>query len=87
MKNLREGKDINYLYLKDNENSDNEIVIYAVGKNIVIRPEQATDVIVYDLLGRTVAFRSQLQQGYIPMPTAGLYLVRTGNHVKKIVIE
>ena len=72
---------------QDNENSDNEIVVYAVGKNILIHSEDAVDVTVYDLLGRTIAFRSQLQQGYITMPTAGLYLVRTGNHVKKVVVE
>jgi hypothetical protein len=77
----------NQISIQDNENSENETVVYTVGKNIVIRSEQETDVVVYDLLGRTIAYRSQLQQGYIPMPTAGLYLVRAGNQVKKIVVE
>ena len=72
---------------RDSENVDNEVFVYVVGKNILIRSEKATDVTVYDLLGRTIAYRSQLQQGYIPMTTAGLYLVRTGNHIKKIVVE
>lgn len=73
--------------IQNNDISDDEIVVYAVGKNILIHSEKAIDVTVYDLLGRTIAFRSQLQQGYIPIPASGLYLVRTGNHVKKVVVE
>ncbi|MBO4656127.1 MAG: hypothetical protein J5644_11335 [Bacteroidales bacterium] len=77
----------NQISIQNNENIDNEVVVYAIGKNILIHSAETIDVTVYDLLGRTIVFRSQLQQGYIPMLTAGLYLVRAGNHVKKVVVE
>lgn len=77
----------NQISIQNNENSENEIVIYAVEKNILIRSEKATDVTVYDLLGRTIAFRSQVLQDYINIPTAGLYLVRAGNRYTKVLVE
>lgn len=71
----------------DSENNDNEITVYAGDKNIVIRSEHETEVVVYDILGRELVHRSHIQQACIPIQTAGLYLVRTGNTFKKIIIK
>ena len=73
--------------IQNNEIFDDEIVVYSVEKNILIHSEEAVAVTVYDITGRTIAYRSQLQQGYIPMPTAGLYLVRTGNRYTKVLVR
>ena len=64
-----------------------EPIIYAVGKTIVV--ENATnEILVYDAMGklvcRDVACRVRAE---ITINTAGVYIVKTGNAVVRVVVE
>ena len=65
-----------------NESAANAVKIYAYGKTIVV--ENATDEIsVYDMMGRLVGGG----MAKITVDGTGVYIVKTGNVAKRVVIK
>lgn len=59
---------------------------YYNGSRLVVEAEALVDVVVYDLLGRAVAFEGQTQQCEFNLP-AGLYVVSSGNANVKVIVK
>lgn len=59
---------------------------YADHGRLVVMNDQPADVVVYDLLGRVVASRKQVQQCEFGLNT-GLYIVNSGNARVKVMVK
>ena len=69
-----------------NKSAANAVNIYAFGKTIVV--ENATDGIqVYDAMGRLVCKDVARNVCTININGTGVYLVKTGNEVKRVMIK
>lgn len=60
--------------------------VYATGGQIVVNQAVASDVAVYDLLGRCVARYAACTQAVVPM-ARGIYVVQSGAGVAKVVVR
>lgn len=67
------------------ENSD-EIKVYAAKGSLIVESPTPTDIVVYDLLGRSVAKESQTTNFRISLKP-GLYVVKAGNTAVKVVLD
>lgn len=68
------------------ENTEAAFNAYYNGENLVVVSEEPIDVTVFDMMGRQVAFRAQIQHCEFNL-TPGLYLVRNGVQVTKVVVR
>ena len=75
-----------YSDMQDVEENTNELKVYAANGNLIVESPTPTDLVVYDLLGRSVANESQTTQCRISLKP-GLYVVKAGNAVVKVVLE
>lgn len=75
-----------YSDMQDVEENTNELKVYAANGSLIVESPTPTDLVVYDLLGRSVANESQTTQCRISLKP-GLYVVKAGNAVVKVVLE
>ena len=68
------------------ETQEEPFKAYFNGDRLVVVSEQPADIIVYDMLGRRVASKSQTQQCEFSL-TPGLYLVSNGFCVTKVAVR
>lgn len=61
--------------------------VYVLDKKINIRNKQAEVVVVYDITGRTLFSVPTVLNIEIPIGQSGVYLVRTGNEINKVVLR
>ena len=60
---------------------------FARHNQIVVCSEQPAPITVYDLLGREMAHRyASDHETIIPVPSAGLYIVRMGQTTQKVLV-
>lgn len=64
--------------IDDVEGTEAKPIIFARDGNIIVRDAQRMDVRVYDMMGRRIAYSNAAEEHDIPMPTAGVYLVKVG---------
>ena len=75
-----------YSDLQDIEEYESELKVYVINGNLVVKCPIPTDIIVFDLLGHNVARESQATKFSISLKP-GLYLVKAGNTVVKVVLD
>jgi len=63
-----------------------ELKVYANGEALIVESPTATDIIVYDLLGRVVANESQATRCHFSL-TPGLYVVKAEGATVKVVLD
>ena len=68
------------------ENTEAAFKAYFNGENLVVMSEEPIDITVFDMMGRQVASRVQTQHSEFNL-TPGLYLVRNGAQVMKVVVR
>ena len=66
----------------DNEN----LLIYSVDNQLIVKSDIASVLVVFDLAGREVARRNDVTACRLRLPH-GLYIVRFGNAVKKVLVN
>ncbi len=66
---------------------ENQAIVYAKGKNIVINSTEQANVVVFDIAGQLVAQQNAVQSTMIPVKTAGVYVVIVGDKAYKVVVE
>lgn len=69
-----------------NEPEENQVVIYAIGQNIIVENANA-DIYTYDIAGRPIAHQTPQIQNVITVGNNGVYIVRIGNMTKKVVVK
>lgn len=73
--------------IDDVESTEAKPIIFARDGNIIVREAQQMDVRVYDMMGRKVAYSTTAEEHDIPVPTAGIYLVKVGAlPARKVVV-
>ncbi len=73
--------------IKEDQNYKNlNINIFSIDGNIIVESETATELSVFDVLGRTV-YRNQHDGNTLINVRPGIYIVRAGNFVKKVVVS
>ena len=68
------------------EENSNDIKVYAANGSLLMESPTPTDIVVYDLLGRSVAKESQTTNFRISLKP-GLYVVKAGNTAVKVVLD
>ena len=68
------------------EIAENQDIVYAKDKNIMVKSSINTNVLVFDRAGNFVTRRNDVQFAEIPVKTAGVYIVIVGENVFKVVI-
>lgn len=61
--------------------------VYVSDKQLLVRNEQATSVAVYDITGRILYSVYGVRNIEIPLRQAGVYFVRVGNNVHKVMVK
>ena len=77
------------LYYSDMQNIEEnniELKVYAANGSLTVESPTLTDIVVYDLLGRSVVKESQTTNCRISLKP-GLYLVKAGSATVKVVID
>ena len=75
-----------YSDMADIEEDSSELKVYASNGSLIVESPTPTDIIVYDLLGRSVAKESQTTNCRISL-TPGLYVVKAGSTAVKVVLD
>lgn len=68
------------------EENTRELKVYAANGNLMVESAKPTDIVIYDLLGRSVANKNQATSCCISLKP-GLYLVKAGNTTVKVVVD
>ena len=68
------------------EENTSEIKVYAANGSLIVESPSPTDLVVYDLLGRSVARESQKTRCSISLKS-GVYVVKTENATVKVVLD
>ena len=68
------------------EEDTSEIKVYAANGSLIVESPSPTDLVVYDLLGRSVAKERQKTRCSISLKP-GLYVVKTENATVKVVVD
>ena len=66
---------------------ENQAIVYAKGKNIVVNSTEQANVVVFDIAGQLVAQQNAVQSATIPVKTAGVYVVIVGDKTYKVVVQ
>ena len=77
------------LYYSDMQNvgeNSSELKVYAANGKLIMESLTPTDLVVYDMLGRSVAKESQTTNCRISL-TPGLYVVKAGSTAVKVVLD
>jgi hypothetical protein len=75
-----------YSDMTDIEENSSELKVYVSDASLIIESLTPTDVVVYDLLGRSVAKESQTTNCRISLKP-GLYVVKAGSTAVKVVLD
>ena len=75
-----------YSDMQDIEENNSEIKVYVSDGSLIVENPTPTDIVVYDLLGRSVAQESHATRCRISLKP-GLYVVKTGNFAVKVVLD
>ena len=75
-----------YSDMQDVEEHNNELKVYAANGILIVESQTPTDMVVYDLLGRSMARESQATSCRISL-RPGLYVVKSGNATVKVVLD
>ena len=75
-----------YSDMTDIEENSSKLQVYAAGGSLIMESPTPTDLIVYDLLGRTMAKESQTTHCSISLKH-GLYLVKAEGRIVKVVVD
>lgn len=75
-----------YSDMQDIEEFGGELKVYVANGNLVVESPIPTDIIVFDLLGRSVARESQATNTSISLKP-GLYLVKAGSTTTKVILD
>jgi uncharacterized repeat protein (TIGR02543 family) len=69
------------------ENVENDLTIYSENLLVTVRCEDGANVAIYDINGRMIASEKlNGDESIFEMPSPGLYIVRVGAQVRKIVV-
>ena len=64
-----------------------DIVIQVSDGHIIVLGAEGIDMSIYDMMGRRIAYSNAAEEHDIPMPTAGVYLVKVGTlPARKVVV-
>lgn len=70
----------------ENASSSSSAVVYAQGRNIVV--ENATgEVYIYNTMGQQISHFSLSNTQSVTVPSAGVYLVKVGNEIRKVAVK
>jgi hypothetical protein len=69
------------------DNAENQAIVYANKKNIVVESTSQENVSVFDIAGKLVAQQNAVQSTTIPVKNVGIYVVVVGENAYKIVVE
>ena len=75
-----------YSDMTDIEENSSELKVYAANGSLIVESPTPTDLVVYDLLGRSVAKESQTTNCHINLKP-GLYVVKAGSAAVKVVVD
>ena len=67
--------------------AENQAIVYANGKNIMVNSSEQANVVVFDIAGQLVAQQNAVQSTMIPVKTAGVYVVIVGDKAYKVVVQ
>ena len=67
--------------------TESQAVVYTDEKNIIVESSIPNDVTVFDLAGKIIVHKQNVETTKIPIQTAGVYLVFVGNKAYKIVLK
>ena len=70
-----------------NPPTENKNIVYVSNKQIKIDNRQPEPVTVYDTMGRELIFVPAVQSIDIPISQSGIYIVRNGSEIHKIIIQ
>ena len=65
----------------------NQAVVYADKKNIIVESSIPNDVTVFDLAGKIITHKQNIETTKIPIQTAGVYMVFVGDKAYKVVLK
>lgn len=69
------------------DNAENQAIVYANKKKIVVESTSQENVSVFDIAGKLVAQQNAVQSTTIPVKNVGIYVVVVGENAYKIVVE
>ena len=75
-----------YSDMQDIEENNSDLKVYTANGTLTVESPTLTDIVVYDLLGRSVAKESQTANCRISLKP-GLYLVKAGSATVKVVMD
>ena len=75
-----------YSDMQDIEENNSDLKVYTANGTLTVESPTLTDIVVYDLLGRSVAKESQTANCRISLEP-GLYLVKAGSATVKVVMD
>ena len=75
-----------YSDMADIEENGSELKVYTAGGSLIVESPMPTDLVVYNLLGRSVAKESQTTNCRISL-IPGLYIVKAGSTAVKVVLD
>jgi hypothetical protein len=75
-----------YSDMLDLEENTNELKVFTANGNLKVESPTPTDIVVFDLLGRSVAHEGQATNFHIRLKP-GLYVVKAGNAIVKVVLD
>ena len=77
---------IYYSDMQDIEENNSELKVYAINGTLTVESPTQTDIVVYDLLGRSLAKETHTTSCHFSLKP-GLYVVKAGSATVKIVMD